>query len=103
RCVGADKDAAGNVVAVHCTYDPATRSGTPGADSRKVKGNIHWLSAAHALPAEVRLYDRLVAVPFPGMRRPQGTPGDGTGAVEAATHATVVAGDDVDDEGAEPV
>ena len=65
RCVGAEKDAAGNVVAVHCTYDPATRSGTPGADARKVKGNIHWLSAAHALPAEVRLYDRLFAVPFP--------------------------------------
>ena len=63
RCVGADKDADGNVVAVHCTYDPATRSGTPGADARKVRGNIHWLSAAHALPAEVRLYDRLFAVP----------------------------------------
>ena len=66
RCVGAEKDAAGNVAAVHCTYDPATRSGTPGADARKVKGNIHWLSAAHAVPAEVRLYDRLFAVPFPG-------------------------------------
>ena len=49
RCVGADKDADGNVTAVHCTYDPQTRSGTPGADARKVKGNIHWLSAAHAV------------------------------------------------------
>ena len=69
KCVGADKDAAGNVVAVHCTYDPATRSGTAGAEVRKVKGNIHWLSAAHARPAEVRLYDRLFVVPEPGRAR----------------------------------
>jgi glutaminyl-tRNA synthetase len=101
RCVGAEKDADGNVVAVHCTYDPATRSGTPGADARKVRGNIHWLSAARALPAEVRLYDRLFAVPFPGMRRPPGASADGT--AEPVAHATVVAGDDVDDDGAEPV
>ncbi len=101
RCVGAEKDAVGNVVAVHCTYDPATRSGTPGADARKVKGNIHWLSAAHALPAEVRLYDRLFAVPFPGARR---QPGAVAGAAPdgVVAHATVVAGDDVDDL-AEPV
>jgi len=66
RCTGCDKDAAGNVVAVHCEYLPETRSGTPGADSRKVKGNIHWVSADHALPAEVRLYDRLFSVPNPG-------------------------------------
>jgi glutaminyl-tRNA synthetase len=52
------KDAAGNVVEVHCTYDPETRGGnTP--DGRKVKGTIHWVSAAHALPAEARLYDTL--------------------------------------------
>ncbi len=51
RCVGADKDAEGNVTAVHCTYDPETRSGTPGADARKVKGNIHWLSTTHAVRA----------------------------------------------------
>ena len=57
---------------VHCTYDPDTRSGTPGADARKVKGNIHWLSAAHAVPAEVRLYDRLFKVPFPGRAQPVG-------------------------------
>jgi glutaminyl-tRNA synthetase len=69
RCVGADKDAAGNVTAVHCTYDPATRSGTPGAEARKVKGNIHWLSTAHAARAEVRLYDRLFVVPEPGRAR----------------------------------
>ena len=71
RCTGVDRDAAGNVVAVHCTYDPGTRSGTPGADARKVKGNIHWLSVAHAGAAEVRLYDRLFRVPFPGTATPQ--------------------------------
>jgi glutaminyl-tRNA synthetase len=69
RCVGAEKDAAGNVVAVHCTYDAATRSGTPGAESRKVKGNIHWLSVPHAKQVEVRLYDRLFVVPQPGRAR----------------------------------
>ena len=59
ECTGCDKDAAGNVVAVHCNYLPETKSGTAGADSVKVKGNIHWISTAHALQAEVRLYDRL--------------------------------------------
>jgi glutaminyl-tRNA synthetase len=103
RCVGADKDAAGNVTTVHCTYDPATRSGTPGADTRKVKGNIHWVSAAHAIRAEVRLYDRLFAVPFPGARNPWGTRADGIAAEAAATHLTVVAGEDEDEEVAEPV
>ena len=66
RCTSVDRDADGKVIAVHCTYDPATRSGTPGADARKVKGNIHWLSVPHAQSAEVRLYDRLFSVPFPG-------------------------------------
>jgi glutaminyl-tRNA synthetase len=69
RCVGADKDAHGAITAVHCTYDPATRSGTPGAETRKVKGNIHWLSARHAERAEVRLYDRLFVVAQPGRAR----------------------------------
>jgi glutaminyl-tRNA synthetase len=69
KCTGAEKDAAGKVVAVHCEFLPETRSGTPGADSVKVKGNVHWLSAAHACEAEVRLYDRLFVVPFPGSRR----------------------------------
>ncbi len=90
RCTHADKDASGNVVAVHCTYDPATRSGTPGADARKVKGNIHWLSIADAVPAEVRLYDRLFAVPYPGART---TSGERSETIEPA-HAFVVAGDD---------
>lgn len=66
RCTGFDKDASGAVVAVHCEYLAETKSGTPGADSRKVKGNIHWVSVDHALAAEVRLYDRLFAVAHPG-------------------------------------
>jgi len=103
RCVRADKDAAGKVTTVHCTYDPATRSGTPGADARKVKGNIHWLSAAAAVPAEVRLYDRLFAVPYPGARNPWGARGDGAAIETAAIRAPVVAGEVDDDEAAEPV
>ena len=51
--------------AVHCTYYPDSRSGTPGADAYKVKGNIHWLSAKDARRAEVRLYDRLFRVAQP--------------------------------------
>ena len=98
KCVGAEKDAAGNVTVVHCTYDPSTRSGTPGADARKVKGNIHWLSAAHAVPAEVRIYDRLFKVPFPGARNPWGTRNDAAAAGDPLPeHHAVVAGDD--DEG----
>jgi glutaminyl-tRNA synthetase len=92
RCTGVEKDANGNVTAVHCTYDPTTKSGTAGADARKVKGNIHWLSALHAVPAEVRLYDRLFAVPFPGARNPWGNRGEGE--PSAPGHAAVVAGDD---------
>ncbi|MDR0588166.1 MAG: glutamine--tRNA ligase/YqeY domain fusion protein [Burkholderiales bacterium] len=73
RCVGVDKDEHGNITAVHATYDPETKSGTEGASLRKVKGNIHWLSVAHAVPAEIRLYDRLFKVPFPGAKNPMGT------------------------------
>jgi glutaminyl-tRNA synthetase len=54
----------GEVVELHCTYDPATRGGN-APDGRKVKGTIHWVSAAHALDAEVRLYDHLFTVPEP--------------------------------------
>ena len=50
---------------VRCTYEPESRSGTPGADKFKVKGNIHWVSASHAHAAEARLYDRLFKVPDP--------------------------------------
>jgi glutaminyl-tRNA synthetase len=54
-----DKDAEGRVTTIYCTYDPETRSGMPGAD-RKIKGKtLHWVSCAHCLEAEVRLYDRL--------------------------------------------
>lgn len=59
RCTGCVKDAEGNIVEVHAEYLPETKSGTPGADSVKVKGNITWVSAAHGQRAEVRLYDRL--------------------------------------------
>lgn len=58
KCTGLQKNEAGEVVEVHCTMDPATRSGG-GESDRKVKGTLHWVSAAHALDAEVRLYDRL--------------------------------------------
>lgn len=59
ECIDADKDADGNITAVHCTYFPDSKSGTEGSANYKVKGNIHWVSAAHALEVEVRLYDRL--------------------------------------------
>jgi glutaminyl-tRNA synthetase len=58
------KDDAGEIVELRCSYDPDTRSGT-GSSDRKVKGTIHWVSAAHAVPAEVRLYDRLFVEPDP--------------------------------------
>lgn len=58
RCTGLKKNDAGEITEVQCTYDPETRSGGPQSD-RKVKGTLHWVSAAHALGAEVRLYDRL--------------------------------------------
>jgi len=57
-CTGCVKDALGNVVEVHCTYDPETRGGQ-SSDGRRVQGTIHWVSAEHAVSAEVRLYDRL--------------------------------------------
>jgi glutaminyl-tRNA synthetase len=63
-CTGVEKDAAGNVTAVHCTYDPATKGGN-APDGRKVKGTIHWVSAPHALDAEVRLYEHLFTHPDP--------------------------------------
>jgi glutaminyl-tRNA synthetase len=59
-----EKDAEGNITCIHCTYDPATRGGD-APDGRKVKGTIHWVSAKHAIDAEVRLFDRLFAVEAP--------------------------------------
>jgi len=58
KCTGCKKNEAGEIEEVYCEYDPQTRSGMPESN-RKVKGTLHWLSVAHCLPAEVRLYDRL--------------------------------------------
>ncbi|MEI7845472.1 MAG: glutamine--tRNA ligase/YqeY domain fusion protein [Chloroflexota bacterium] len=58
RCVSVEKDNQGNITEVHCTYDPTTQGGD-SPDGRKVKSTIHWISASHAIPAEVRLYERL--------------------------------------------
>ncbi len=65
KCTGVVKDAAGNITEVRCTYDPATRGGD-APDGRKVKATLHWVSAPHAMRAEVRLFDRLFAVEEPG-------------------------------------
>lgn len=72
-CTGVTKDSSGNITEVRATYDPATRGGDApvGADgkpTKKVKGTIHWVSAAHAIPAEVRLFDRLFTAEEPGKR-----------------------------------
>jgi glutaminyl-tRNA synthetase len=64
RCERVVKDASGEVIELHCSYDPATRGGD-APDGRKVKATLHWVSAAHAIPAEVRLYDRLFTVENP--------------------------------------
>lgn len=56
QCTGVDRDAQGDITQVRCTYLPDTRSGTPGADSVKVKGNIHWVSASDAVPVELRIF-----------------------------------------------
>jgi len=64
KCVGVVKDEQGQVVELRCTYDPATRGGD-APDGRKVKATLHWVSAAHAIPATVRLYDHLFLTPDP--------------------------------------
>jgi glutaminyl-tRNA synthetase len=64
KCEDVIKDDDGNVVELRCSYDPDTRSGT-GTSDRKVKGTIHWVSAAHGVAAQVRLYDRLFTIPDP--------------------------------------
>jgi glutaminyl-tRNA synthetase len=66
RCTGYSKDENDLVTEVHCDYLPETKSGTPGAEAVKVKGTIHWVSAAQAFETDVRLYDRLFKVPNPG-------------------------------------
>lgn len=65
-CTGATRDAGGKLVEVLATLVPDTKSGTPGADAVKVKGNITWVAVADAVPVEVRLYERLFATPQPG-------------------------------------
>lgn len=65
KCVDVIKDKNGEIIELHCTYDPATRGGD-SPDRRKVKATIHWVSASHSIEAEVRLYDHLFAVPSPG-------------------------------------
>jgi len=72
-CTGVEKDASGNVIGIRATYDPATRGGDApvgpdGKPIKKVKGTIHWISAKHAVPAEVRLFDRLFNAEVPGDR-----------------------------------
>ncbi len=69
-CTDVIEDEAGNVTEIRCTYDPATRGGD-APDGRRVKATLHWVSAAHAIAAEVRLYDRLFTHPNPG-----GAPGE---------------------------
>jgi glutaminyl-tRNA synthetase len=64
KCEEAIKDSEGNITELHCTYDPDTRSGGPQSD-RKVKGTLHWVSGRHAIPAAVRLYDRLFKTEIP--------------------------------------
>lgn len=59
KCVGFEKDDAGNVTVVHCTYDPASKGGN-SPDGRKVKGTIHWVAAAQSIKAEVRLYENII-------------------------------------------
>ncbi|HQS03136.1 MAG: glutamine--tRNA ligase [Halothiobacillus sp. 20-53-49] len=69
KCTGFDVNDNGQITCVYAEYDPTTKSGTPGSEARKVKGNIHWLSCAHSVPAEIRLYDRLFNSPNPGGRQ----------------------------------
>ena len=65
-CNDVIKDSSGNIIEIHCTYDPETKGGR-SSDGRKVKGTLHWVSLAHAINAEVRLYDRLFKVPDPSI------------------------------------
>ena len=64
KCTGCKKDTAGNIEEIYCEYDSQTKSGMPESN-RKVKGTLHWVSAAHSLTAEVRLYDRLFSIENP--------------------------------------
>jgi len=78
-CTGFDKDANGNITAVRCTYDPQTRGGN-APDNKKIKSTIHWVSAAHSVSIQARLYDYLFSVerPMEVSPRPDGSPGEFT-------------------------
>ena len=78
-CTGFDKDPAGHITAVRCAYDPETRGGN-APDNRKVRGTIHWVSAAGAVPLELRIYDYLFSAerPMETVPRPDGSPGSFT-------------------------
>jgi len=65
ECTGFEADANGKVIQVNATHFPDSKSGTPGSNNYKVKGNIHWVSVAEAVPAQVRLYDYLFNDPHP--------------------------------------
>ena len=69
KCTGVVKNAAGEVMELRCTYDPATRGGN-APDGRKVKATMHWLPAAQSMPAEIRIYNQLFAKPSPDVSTP---------------------------------
>jgi len=73
RCQEVVKNASGEVVELRCTWDPDSRGGMP-KDGRKVKGTLHWVSAEHAVTAEVRLYDRLFSVEDPSAGEAENVP-----------------------------
>jgi glutaminyl-tRNA synthetase len=89
-CAGFDKDAAGNITAVRCTYDPETKGGN-APDNKKIKGTIHWVSAAHSIPIEARLYDYLFNVerPMEISPRADGTSGEFTDNLNPASLETI--------------
>lgn len=73
KAVSVDKDEAGNILTIRCTYDPKSKSGSGTPESkRKVKGTLHWVSVKHAVPAEIRMYDRLFTVPDPEADKEKG-------------------------------
>jgi glutaminyl-tRNA synthetase len=94
-CTGFDKDVNGNITAVRCTYDPETRggnaSGSAALDNKKVKGTIHWVSMAHSVPIEARLYDYLFSAerPMEIAPRDDGSQGDFTDSLNPDSLETI--------------
>jgi len=89
-CTGFDKDADGNITAVRCTYDPQTKGGN-APDNKKVKGTIHWVSSAHSVSIQARLYDYLFSVekPMEVPPRPDGSQGEFTDNLNSNSLETV--------------